>query len=94
MISRKRRPTLLPAISLAVLGAVLAIPALSQMQLYAASSEHFTSVTVVRGEDLWSIADRYTESGGNVQEMVDRIRATNGLSSATLAPGQRLRVPQ
>ncbi|GAC1308461.1 MAG: hypothetical protein NVS2B3_07930 [Vulcanimicrobiaceae bacterium] len=94
MMTRKRRPTLLPAISLAILGALLAIPALSQMQLYAATSEHFHSVTVARGDNLWSIADRYTAPEGNVQETVDRIKATNNLSSGTLAPGQRLRVPE
>lgn len=94
MISRKRKITLLPAVSLAVLSALIAIPALSQSRLYAAAPERFASVTVVRGENLWSIADRFTATGENVQETVDTIMATNNLSSATVAPGQRLRIPR
>jgi len=94
MISRKRKITLLPAVSLAALSALVAIPALSQSRLYAAAPEHFASVTVVRGENLWSIADRYTPAGENVQDTVDRIMAANARSSAMVAPGEHLRVPR
>lgn len=94
MISRKRKITLLPAVSLAALSALIAIPALSQLRLYAAAPEHFTATTVVRGESLWAIADRYTSAGENVQETVDGIMAVNGLSSPTVVPGQHLKIPR
>lgn len=94
MIARKRKTTLMPAIALAVLSGLIAIPAVSQSRLYAAAPEHFASVTVLRGENLWAIADRFTPSGESVQETVDTIIAVNGLSSATISPGEHLRIPR
>jgi Trk-type K+ transport system membrane component len=93
-MKRKRKMTLLPAVSLAALSALIAIPALSQSRLYAAAPEHFTSTTVVRGESLWTIADRYTAAGENVQDTVDNIMSANALSSATVVPGQHLNIPR
>ncbi|MBD5634884.1 MAG: LysM peptidoglycan-binding domain-containing protein [Candidatus Eremiobacteraeota bacterium] len=86
--------TLMPAVALATLGALVAIPALSQSRLYAAAPVHFTQVTVRHGEDLWSIADRYTPASGSVQETVDDIEEANHLASAAVIPGQRLQVPR
>ncbi|GAC1305455.1 MAG: hypothetical protein NVSMB19_16960 [Vulcanimicrobiaceae bacterium] len=94
MVARNRKVTLLPAVSLAALSALIAIPALSQSRFYAAAPETFAATTVVRGENLWTIADRYTRSGDNVQETVDRIMAVNGLASATVVPGQHLNIPR
>ncbi len=95
MYSRKRkRITLMPAVSLAALSALIAIPALSQARLYAAAPEHFANVTVQRGDTLWSIADRYTLVGGSVQDTVDRIMSVNALASAAVVPGQRLEIPR
>ena len=46
---------------------------------------------VQAGETLWSIAAaRY---GGDPREGVWRLQQANGLSGATIVPGQRLRVP-
>ncbi len=94
MRSPKRKITLLPAVSLAALSALIAIPALSQSRLYAAAPEHFKTTTVVRGENLWTIADRYTASGENVQETIDSIKSVNGLTSSTVIPGQHLKIPR
>ena len=91
---RRKRPTLMPAVALAALGAVVALPALSQSRLYAASPERFSSITVAAGENLWTIADRYTADGGNVEDTIDGIEAANGLSSSTVHPGQHLRIPR
>ncbi len=91
---RRKKITLMPAVALAALGAVIAIPALSQSTLYAASPESFRTTIVTRGENLWTIADRYTADGENVQQTVDTIMAVNGLKSATIVPGERLKIPR
>jgi hypothetical protein len=76
---RRKRFTLMPAVALAALGALVAIPTLSTSRLYAATPEHYSAVTV--------------RSGGDIQETVDTIAAVNHLSDATIAPGERLRIP-
>ncbi|MBD5655572.1 MAG: LysM peptidoglycan-binding domain-containing protein [Candidatus Eremiobacteraeota bacterium] len=86
--------TLMPAVALAALSALVAIPALSQARLFAAAPEHFARVTIASGDNLWTIADRYTPSGQDVQETVDRIIAVNGLTSAAVHPGERLKIPR
>ena len=46
---------------------------------------------VEAGETLWSIAEvRY---GGDPRAGVWKLQQANGLSGATIVPGQRLRVP-
>jgi nucleoid-associated protein YgaU len=86
--------TLMPAVALATLSALIAIPALSQSRLYAAAPVHVSHVTVRQGDNLWSIADRFTPASGNVQETVDQIEEANHLDGATVVPGQRLEVPR
>jgi nucleoid-associated protein YgaU len=88
------RISLMPAIALASLSALVTIPALSQSRLYAAGPQHFASVTVRHGDNLWTIADRYTPGGASVQDTVDRILAVNGKSNATIVPGERLEIPR
>jgi nucleoid-associated protein YgaU len=90
---RRKRFTLMPAVALAALGALVAIPTLSTSRLYAATPVHYTAVTVHSGDSLWTIAESNTAAGGNVQETVDSIAAVNHLSDATIAPGQHLRIP-
>ena len=91
---RRKRITLMPAVALAALSGLIAIPALSASRLYAAAPVHVTHVTVARGDNLWTIADRFTPSDGNVQETVDEIMQANHLDDATVIPGQRLQVPR
>jgi predicted Zn-dependent protease len=91
---KRKRISLMPAIALAALSALIAIPALSQSRLYAAGPEHFATVTVRHGDSLWTIADRYTASGENVQDTIDHIMAVNGKSSATVVPGEYLKIPR
>ena len=91
---KRKRIDLMPAVALAALAAIVAIPALSQSRLYAASPAHATSVIVHRGESLWTIADRFTPADASTQDTVDRILATNHLSSASIVPGERLQIPR
>jgi LysM repeat protein len=90
---RRKRFTLMPAVALAALGALVAIPTLSTSRLYAATPEHYSAVTVRSGDSLWTIAEANTAPGGDIQETVDTIAAVNHLSDATIAPGERLRIP-
>jgi len=89
----RKRITLTPALAMAALGALIAIPALSSSRLYAASPERFTTLTVQRGDSLWAVAEKYTPDGGNVQETIDEISAANHLSGATVITGQKLKIP-
>jgi nucleoid-associated protein YgaU len=91
---RHKRITLTPALAMAALGALIAIPALSSSRLYAATPERFTTVTVQRGESLWSVAERYTADGANVQDTIDQISAANHLTRPTIEAGQKLSIPR
>jgi nucleoid-associated protein YgaU len=91
--ARRKRLTLMPLIALSTLSLMVTLPALSATRLYAASPEQLSSVTVRAGDSLWTIASSYTPNGGNVQETLDRIVASNHLSDATIQPGQRLQIP-
>ncbi len=91
---KRKRITLMPAVALVGLSALIALPALSQSRFYAAAPLHFATVTVMRGDSLWSIADRYTQADGNTQDTVDRILAANHLAGGTIVPGEHLRIPR
>lgn len=93
MIVRRKRFTLMPAIALAALGLMVALPTLSSMRLYAATTQRYVSVTVQPGDTLWTIASRRAGSGADVQEVVDRITDANHLTGGTLQPGERLKIP-
>ena len=93
MVKRKKF-TLMPAITLAALSLMVALPTLSNMHLYAATAQRYKVVTVQPGDTLWSIAATNTSNNGDVQETIDRISDANHLHATQLEPGQRLRVPQ
>jgi nucleoid-associated protein YgaU len=93
-VGRRKRFTLMPAIALAALSLMVALPTLSSMRLYAATAQHYATVIVQPGDTLWSIAAARTSGNGDVQELVDRISAANHIQAATLQPGQRLRIPE
>jgi nucleoid-associated protein YgaU len=93
-VGRRKRFTLMPAIALAALSLMVALPTLSSMRLYAATAQHYATVIVQPGDTLWSIAAARSGGNGDVQELVDRISDANHLQAATLQPGQRLRIPE
>jgi hypothetical protein len=51
------------------------------------------TVMVGTGDTLWGIAAEAAD-GGDVREMVERIKRLNALDSGMVTAGQRLRVPQ
>ncbi len=91
---RRKRMSLMPALALAALGAIVTIPALSVSRLYAAAPEHFGIVTVQRGETLWGLAEQQTPPGGDVQATIDTIISLNHLDGATIVAGERLKIPR
>jgi LysM repeat protein len=93
MIVRRKKFTLMPAIALAALALMIALPTLSSMRLYAASAQRYVTVTVQPGDTLWGIAASHAQPSADVQEVVDRISDANHLGSGTIQPGERLRIP-
>ncbi len=93
-MGRRKRFTLMPAIALAGLGLMVALPMLSSMRLYAATAQRYAIVTVHPGDTLWSIASAHAGLTADVQEAVDRISDANHLHGGTLQPGQHLRIPE
>ena len=92
-VTRRKRFTLMPLIALGTLSLAVSLPTLASGHLYAASPQRFQTVTVRSGDDLWTLAAAHTSPSGDVQAMVDRVMAANHLTTATLQPGQRLRIP-
>lgn len=84
----------MPLVALAALAAVTAVPVLSSSLLHAAGQERLVSVTVQRGDTLWTLAEKRTAPGDSVQDTIDAIRAVNRLGSTVLAPGQRIKIPR
>ena len=93
MTMTRKKLTLMPVIALAALMLIVAIPTLSSTRLYAATTQRYVNVTVAPGDTLWSIAAAQSGDTADVQDTIDRITAVNHLHSATLQPGQRLRIP-
>lgn len=93
MSLKRKRFTLMPAVALAGLSALVTVPVLSSSHLYAAAPEHLTRVTVRSGDSLWSLASAHTSTGASVQDTIDKIAGVNHLESATIVPGQRLEIP-
>jgi LysM repeat protein len=93
-VGRRKRVTLMPAIALAALGVMVAVPMLSSVRLYAASAQHYTTVTVRPGDTLWGLAASHAGPSADVQEIVDRIADVNHLQSGALQPGEHLRIPE
>jgi len=93
-VGRRKRFTLMPAIALAALGVTVAFPMLSSVRLYAATAQHYTTVTVRPGDTLWGLAADHAGPSADVQEIVDRITDSNHLQSGALQPGEHLRIPQ
>jgi predicted Zn-dependent protease len=90
---KRKRFTLMPAVALAALGALTAIPTLSSSGLYAATPSHYMSISVRPGDSLWKLAAAHTSDRQNVEDTIDAILAVNHLSSATIVPGQHLKIP-
>ena len=92
-ITKRRKPTLMPLVALAGLSLAVTLPALSST-VHAAPPVDYATVTVKSGDSVWSLAERRTPAGGDVQTTVDQILGANHLASANLHVGQQLRIPR
>ena len=73
-------------------GWVLTLPAAAQApagQVSVASERAHSPYTVVKGDTLWGIAEKYLGSGVRYKE----IKTLNGLDSDTIYSGQKLKIP-
>jgi Tfp pilus assembly protein FimV len=93
-MGKRKRFTLMPAIALVALGLMIALPSLSSVRLYAATTPHYVTVTVQPGDSIWSIAASHARPNTDLQELVDRITDANRLQGGSLQPGQHLRIPE
>jgi hypothetical protein len=88
----RRRVTALVGAGLVALLAVVALGLLAAAARSASVPEQSVSVQVAPGESLWQIARRAAPNA-DVDAAVEWIVARNGLSSASVEPGQVLSVP-
>lgn len=75
---------------------VLVLMAVSPLHLGNAylRTSRFDTVTVVRGENVWTIAERYAKKSDEVPEMAEAIIEVNALDrEAHVREGQQLRIP-
>ena len=91
---RRKRFTLMPAIAIAALGLLVALPSLSSMRLEAATAQRYAVVRVQPGDTLWGIAAKHAAQGTDLSQLVDEISDVNHLQAGSLQPGQRLRIPE
>lgn len=49
--------------------------------------------TVAAGENLWEIVGRHTPADSDLRIAIDRVMEINGLTDATIHPGQILQLP-
>ncbi len=56
-----------------------------------AKSAEFVTVTIAPGESLWSVAKALSD--GDPRQLVDEIIDINGLKTAEIAVGSKVRVP-
>jgi hypothetical protein len=73
------------------IGVVLASGAVGTKE--SGTPEPTETVMVGTGDTLWGIASEAAD-GGDVREMVERIKSLNALDSGMVTAGQRLRVPK
>jgi hypothetical protein len=85
-----------------VLSALVATPVLAMSLLLASPgalaestpvANDFEYMTVLSGDTLWTIAQEVNPSG-DPRDVVAEIMTLNGLSSASLTPGQEIAIPR
>ena len=95
---RSRRANIRLARFLVVLSLTTVFGAGFAMQAGAGSKDvptkanSFVTVTVANGETIWSIA-KAINGDGDLRKLVDEIVKVNGLASADVSAGTKIRVP-
>lgn len=90
-IANKKR-AFLTILTIAVLFSVLCFGSVSS-KMVESNECRVVSHTVVRGETLWEIADRYNCSNMDIREYIYEIRQANDLSESSIYPDDTLRIP-
>ena len=75
-----------------VFGAGFAMQAGAGSKVVPTKADSYVVVTVAPGESVWSIA-KALNSNGDVRDLVDQIIKVNGLASADVVAGTKIRVP-
>jgi hypothetical protein len=91
-LTRRGRVVVFVAGLIALLGVGLLVSNGAGAASHAGTPEQTHTVVVEPGVTLWSLASQAAD-GGDVRAMVAHIEELNGLSGASLAAGQTLRVP-
>lgn len=60
---------------------------------YSGSTRKFTSVQVMKGDTLWSIAESYRTGNYTTKALIEEIKRANGLSGDRIMAGSYLIVP-
>lgn len=71
---------------------IVILPALFSVEA-TSQAEQYVEVIVLPGQTLWQIAIEHKQKGTDTRRMVEHIRKANGLASASIYPGQLLRIP-
>ncbi len=86
--------TLMPLVALGVLSLAATLPVISAATIHAAPPQHYRTVVIAPGDNIWSLAAERAGKGADIQAVVDEIVAVNHIGSSGLTPGQRIRIPQ
>ena len=74
---------------------ILVFALILSAQITNASSERESiTVTVHKGDTLWSIAKEYGNDNQDVRKTIDEIKEMNHMQNSTLISGQSIKIPQ
>ena len=66
---------------------------LFQFESISSSEPELVEVEVVKGDNLWKIADRHYGDNIDLRKKIFKIKKVNELESAMLTPGQKILIP-
>jgi nucleoid-associated protein YgaU len=92
-VRRRRVRVVRFAATLIVMGAILLGAASVVQALRAGDEKQPVAVTVVQGDTLWRLAERFGPDHTDTRLVVEAIRTANGLEDGSIYPGQTLIIP-
>lgn len=73
---------------------VLVLPSILYSMVNYSSTQKYTSIIVQPGDNLWKIAQRHASPDTDLRKIIHEIKKVNRLNTASLMPGQELKIPQ